>query len=205
MIVCARLLGIGVVSFSLAGVIYCVVCLQKIKDGASLHRDRDTVVLEKKLDRHGNLDRIVKREAEFARKLNKSNIAFYRDNIEHLQKLDNDFKRLIFRHRNLVRCMTYEWGAVKEQLVLMMDGNVNKPDMQTLFKNREKLQTIISRIDELTNEQQSILLMWENVKAEREKQMSRFDEIEADLLKTSKIDLFDNFPDDKNKDTFKKL
>jgi hypothetical protein len=79
--------------------------------------------------------------------------------------------------------MTYEWGAVKEQLVLMLDGNINEPDMKCLVENHEKLLKIVRRIDELTAEQQSVLLMWDNVKAEREKQLSKLSESEAVLLK----------------------
>lgn len=146
-------------------------------------RDENVVRLEKKLKRHGQLDKLVKVECDFTRKMNKSNIAFYRDNVKHLEDLDLAFKRLIFRHKDLTRTMTYEWGAVKEQLVLMLDGNVNEPDMQCLVENHEKLLKIIRRIDELTAEQQSILLMWDNVKAEREKQLSEFSKMEAVLTK----------------------
>lgn len=146
-------------------------------------QDENVVRLEKKLERHGCLDKLVKAECDFTRKLNKSNIAFYRDNIKHLEDLDLAFKRLIFRHKDLTRTMTYEWGAVKEQLVLMLDGNVNEPDMQCLIENQEKLLKIIRRIDELTTEQQSVLLMWDNVKAEREKQLSEFNRMESILTK----------------------
>lgn len=146
-------------------------------------RDENVVRLEKKLNRHGNLDKLVKVECDFTRKMNKSNIAFYRDNVKHLEDLDLAFKRLIFRHKDLTRTMTYGWGAVKEQLVLMSDGNINEPDMQCLVENHEKLLKIIRRIDELTAEQQSVLLMWDNVKSEREKQLSEFSKMEAVLIK----------------------
>jgi hypothetical protein len=146
-------------------------------------KDTNVIKLEKRLKRHGNLDKLVKLECDFTRKLNKSNIAFYRDNVKHLENLDLAFKRLIFRHKDLTRTMTYEWGAVKEQLVLMLDGNINEPDMKCLVENHEKLLKIVRRIDELTAEQQSVLLMWDNVKAEREKQLSKLSESEAVLLK----------------------
>ena len=146
-------------------------------------RDANAVNLEKKLKRHGQLDKLVKIECDFTRKMNKSNIAFYRDNIKHLEDLDLAFKRLIFRHKDLTRTMTYEWGAVKEQLVLMLDGNIKEPDMQCLIENHDKLLRIIRRIDELTAEQQSVLLMWDNVKAEREKQLSKINDMEAILSK----------------------
>ena len=162
-------------------------------------KDENVVRLEKKLKRHGNLDKLVKVECDFTRKLNKSNIAFYRDNVKHLEDLDLAFKRLIFRHKDLTRTMTYEWGAVKEQLVLMADGNINEPDMQCLVENHEKLLKIIRRIDELTAEQQSVLLMWDNVKAEREKQLSKFSEMEAVLKK--KYD-FKPSDDSDKEDTF---
>lgn len=146
-------------------------------------RDENVVRLEKRLKRHGQLDKLVKIECDFTRKMNKSNIAFYRDNVKHLEDLDLAFKRLIFRHKDLTRTMTYEWGAVKEQLVLMSDRNVNEPDMQCLVENHEKLLRIIRRIDELTAEQQSVLLMWDNVKAEREKQLLKINDMEAILSK----------------------
>lgn len=139
--------------------------------------------LKERLGRHGNLDKLVKRECDFTRKINKSNIAFYRDNVKHLNDLDLAFKRLIFRHKDLTRTMTYEWGAVKEQLVLMLDGKAKQPDVQCLIENHEKLLRIIRRINELTAEQQSVLLMWENVKATREKQLCVFNEMEADFVK----------------------
>ena len=146
-------------------------------------RDENIVRLEKRLKRHGQLDKLVKTECDFTRKMNKSNIAFYRDNVKHLEDLDLAFKRLIFRHKDLTRTMTYEWGAVKEQLVLMLDGKVKEPDMQCLVENHDKLLRIIRRIDELTAEQQSVLLMWDNVKAEREKQLSKINDMEAILSK----------------------
>jgi hypothetical protein len=146
-------------------------------------KNEKVIRLEKKLKRHGQLDKLVKVECDFTRKMNKANIAFYRDNVKHLENLDLAFKRLIFRHKDLTRTMTYEWGAVKEQLVLMLDGNINEPDMKCLVENHEKLLKIIRRIDELTAEQQSILLMWDNVKAEREKQLSKFNDMEAVLSK----------------------
>lgn len=158
-------------------------------------RDENVVRLEKKLNRHGNLDKLVKVECDFTRKMNKSNIAFYRDNVKHLEDLDLAFKRLIFRHKDLTRTMTYEWGAVKEQLVLMSDGNINEPDMQCLIENHEKLLKIIRRIDELTAEQQSVLLMWDNVKSEREKQLSEFSKMEAVL--TKKLDFQSSDDSDK--------
>lgn len=161
--------------------------------------DRNIVRLEKKLSRHGNLDKLVKIECDFTRKINKSNIAFYRDNVKHLEDLDLAFKRLIFRHKDLTRTMTYEWGAVKEQLVLMLDGNINEPDMQCLVENHEKLLKIIRRIDELTAEQQSVLLMWDNVKSEREKQLSEFQKMEAVLTKKYN---FQSSDDDGKKDAF---
>ena len=155
-------------------------------------RDENVVRLEKKLKRHGQLDNLVKVECDFTRKLNKSNIAFYRDNVKHLEDLDLAFKRLIFRHKDLTRTMTYEWGAVKEQLVLMLDGNVNEPDMQCLVENHEKLLRIIRRIDELTAEQQSVLLMWDNVKAEREKQLLKINDMEAILSKNHDFQSLDH-------------
>lgn len=139
--------------------------------------------LEERLGRHGNLDKLVKLECDFTRKESKSNIAFFRDNVKHLNDLDLAFKRLIFRHKDLMRTMTYEWGAVKEQLVLMLDGKAKQPDVQCLVENHEKLLRIIRRIDELTAEQQSVLLMWENVKATREKQLSVLNVMEADFIK----------------------
>lgn len=162
-------------------------------------RDENVVRLEKKLNRHGNLDKLVKIECDFTRKLNKSNIAFCRDNVKHLEDLDLAFKRLIFRHKDLTRTMTYGWGAVREQLVLMQDGNINEPDMQCLVENHEKLLKIIRRIDELTAEQQSVLLMWDNVKAAREKQLFIFSEMEAVL--TKKLD-FQSSNDGDKKDNF---
>ena len=155
-------------------------------------RDENVVRIEKKLKRHGQLDKLVRAECDFTRKLNKSNIAFYRDNVKHLEDLDLAFKRLIFRHKDLTRTMTYEWGAVKEQLVLMLDGNVNEPDMQCLVENHEKLLRIIRRIDELTAEQQSVLLMWDNVKAEREKQLLKINDKEAILSKNHDFQSLDH-------------
>ena len=99
---------------------------------------------------------------------------------------------MIFRHKDLTRTMTYEWGAVKEQLVLMLDGNVNEPDMQCLVENHEKLLRIIRRIDELTAEQQSVLLMWDNVKAEREKQLLKINDMEAILSKNHDFQSLDH-------------
>lgn len=155
-------------------------------------RDENVVRLEKKLKRHGQLDKLVKVECDFTRKLNKSNIAFYRDNVKHLENLDLAFKRLIFRHKDLTRTMTYEWGAVKEQLVLMLDGKVKEPDMQCLIENHDKLLRVIRRIDELTAEQQSVLLMWDNVKAEREKQLSKINDMEVILSKKYDFQSFDH-------------
>lgn len=160
-----------------------LLCKSKQVEENKNSRDENVVRLEKKLKRHGQLDKLVKVECDFTRKLNKSNIAFYRDNVKHLEDLDLAFKRLIFRHKDLTRTMTYEWGAVKEQLVLMSDGNINEPNMQCLIENHEKLLRIIRRIDELTAEQQSVLLMWDNVKAEREKQLLKINNMEAILSK----------------------
>ena len=88
--------------------------------------------------------------------------------------------------------MTYEWGAVKEQLVLMLDGKVKEPDMQCLIENHDKLLRVIRRIDELTAEQQSVLLMWDNVKAEREKQLSKINDMEVILSKKYDFQSFDH-------------
>ena len=155
-------------------------------------KDEKVANLEKKLNRHGNLDKLVRCECDFVRKMSKSNIAFYKDNVKHLNDLDLAFKRLIFRHKDLTRTMTYEWGAVKEQLVLMLDGKAKQPDVQCLVENHDNLLKIIRRIDELTLEQQSVLLMWENVKTVREKQLSVLNDIEEVWIKKRDLKQPDN-------------
>lgn len=181
-----RALG-GLAIVALAAVVWLlhteIKSLKKVPEQKKLDVSSDVAVLSMKLKKYGTLDKVVKHECDFAQRQNKRNIEFFQEDVEHLKKLDTLMKDVIFRYKTLTRAMTYEWGAVKEQLVLMQDENVTKPSWLQTKENREQLEQNINRINELLNEQQSIALMWDNIKTERKKQIEFCEKLEAETLK----------------------
>lgn len=123
-----------------------------------------------KLARHGQLNRLTDAECRFVKKQKQSNVSFFKNNIDHLRDLDSKFKKLIFRHKELEKTMTYEWAAVREQTILLEQADLGKEEQFVVFEICEQLSKCITDICELMDKQQSVLLYWENVKNERTKQ-----------------------------------
>jgi len=100
-------------------------------------------------------------------------ISFFKNNLNHLRDLDSKFKKLIFRHKELEKTMTYEWAAVREQTMLLEQADLGKEEQFVVLEVCEQLSKCIAEIYELMDKQQSILLYWENVKNERMKQKEK--------------------------------
>jgi hypothetical protein len=141
---------------------------------------------EAKFKRHGQLDRLTMAECQFVKKQKQSNVSFFKNDLAHLRDLDDKLKKLIFRHKELEKTMTYEWAAVREQTKLLEQVNLTEEEHFTALEICEQLSKCITRICELTDEQQSILLYWENVKNERMEQK------ETLLKKLNNIAILDN-------------
>lgn len=142
---------------------------------------------EAKLKRHGQLDRLTMAECQFVKKQKQSNVSFFKNDLAHLRDLDDKLKKLIFRHKELEKTMTYEWAAVREQTTLLEQANLTEEEHFTALEICEQLSKCITRICELTDEQQSILLYWENVKNERMEQKKKL------LDKLSNVSTATNF------------
>jgi hypothetical protein len=128
---------------------------------------------EAKLKRHGQLDKLTMAECRFVKNQKQSNVSFFKNDLAHLRDLDDKLKKLIFRHKELERTMTYEWAAVREQTMLLEQANLTEEEHFTALEICEQLSKCITKICELTDEQQSILLYWENVKNERMEQKKK--------------------------------
>lgn len=151
------------------------------------YKDIEIVNYKKRLNRHGQLDRLVKADCLFVKKQKQSNVSFFKNNLAHLRDLDDKFRKLIFRHKELEKTMTYEWAAVREQGMLLEQADLKEDDQFTVLETCEQLSKCVTRICELVDEQQSILLYWENVKNERIKQK------ETLLKKLNNIAIVDNY------------
>lgn len=128
---------------------------------------------ETKLKRHGQLDRLAMADCQFVKNQRQSNVSFFKKDLAHLRDLDDKLKKLIFRHKELEKTMTYEWAAVREQTMLLEQANLTEEEHFTALEICEQLSKCITKICELTDEQQSILLYWENVKNERMEQKKK--------------------------------
>jgi len=135
--------------------------------------DTELVKCKTKLARHGQLDRLTDAECLFVKRQKQSNISFFKNNLNHLRDLDSKFKKLIFRHKELEKTMTYEWAAVREQTMLLEQADLGKEEQFVVLEVCEQLSKCIAEIYELMDKQQSILLYWENVKNERMKQKEK--------------------------------
>lgn len=134
------------------------------------YRNMEILSLNAKLKRHGQLNNLTDAECRFVKKQKQSNISFFKNNLDHLRDLDSKFKKLIFRHKELEKTMTYEWAAVREQTMLLEQADFKKEEQFVVFEICEQLSKCVAEICELMDKQQSILLYWENVKNERIKQ-----------------------------------
>lgn len=137
---------------------------------AYCYTDLKLVEYRTKLARHGQLNRLTDAECRFVKKQKQSNVSFFKNNLDHLRDLDSKFKKLIFRHKELEKTMTYEWAAVREQTILLEQADLGKEEQFVMFEICEQLSKCITNICELMDKQQSVLLYWENVKNERMKQ-----------------------------------
>jgi hypothetical protein len=152
--------------------------------------DTELVKCKTKLARHGQLDRLTDAECRFVKKQKQSNSSFFQNDIVHLRDLDSKFKKLIFRHKELEKTMTYEWAAVREQTMLLEQASLNNEEQFVVFEICEQLSKCITDICELMDKQQSVLLYWENVKNERIKQKEEI------LKKLKNITVVDNYVPD---------
>jgi hypothetical protein len=143
--------------------------------------------LNAKLNRHGQLNNLTDAECRFVKKQKQSNISFFKNNLDHLRDLDSKFKKLIFRHKELEKTMTYEWAAVREQTMLLEQADLEKEEQFVVFEICEQLSKCVTEICELMDKQQSVLLYWENVKNERIKQREKL------LKKLDNIMVIDNY------------
>lgn len=151
------------------------------------YRNVEISSLNAKLKRHGQLNNLTDAECRFVKKQKQSNISFFKNNLDHLRDLDSKFKKLIFRHKELEKTMTYEWAAVREQTILLEQADLGKEEQFVVFEVCEQLSKCITEICELMDKQQSVLLYWENVKNERMKQRKKIFE------KLSHITVIDNY------------
>lgn len=152
--------------------------------------DTELVKCKTKLARHGQLDRLTDAECLFVKKQKQSNSSFFQNDIIHLRDLDSKFKKLIFRHKELEKTMTYEWAAVREQTMLLEQADLKDEEQFVVFEICEQLSKCITDICELMDKQQSVLLYWENVKNERIKQKEEI------LKKLKNITVVDNYVPD---------
>lgn len=150
----------------------------------------ELVKCKTKLARHGQLNRLTNAECRFVKKQKQSNVSFFKNNLDHLRDLDSKFKKLIFRHKELEKTMTYEWAAVREQTMLLEQADLGKEEQFVVFEICEQLSKCITDICELMDKQQSVLLYWENVKNERIKQREKLFE------KLNNITVVDNYISD---------
>lgn len=154
------------------------------------YRNAEISNLKAKLNRHGQLNRLTDAECRFVKSQKQSNISFFKNNLDHLRDLDSKFKKLIFRHKELEKTMTYEWAAVREQTMLLEQADLGKEEQFVVFEICEQLSKCIAEICELMDKQQSVLLYWENVKNERMKQKEKL------LKKLDNITVVDNYISD---------
>lgn len=152
--------------------------------------DTELVKCKTKLSRHGQLDRLTDAECRFVKNQKQSNSSFFKNDIAHLRDLDSKFKKLIFRHKELEKTMTYEWAAVREQTMLLEQADLKDEEQFVVFEICEQLSKCITNICELMDKQQSVLLYWENVKNERIKQKEEI------LKKLNNITVVDNYVPD---------
>lgn len=150
----------------------------------------ELVKCKTKLARHGQLNRLTDAECRFVKKQKQSNVSFFKNNLNHLRDLDSKFKKLIFRHKELEKTMTYEWAAVREQTILLEQADLKNEEQFVVFEICEQLSKCITDICDLMDKQQSVLLYWENVKNERIKQKEEI------LKKLKNITVVDNYVPD---------
>ena len=154
------------------------------------YRNMEISNLNAKLNRHGQLNRLTDAECLFVKRQKQSNISFFKNNLNHLRDLDSKFKKLIFRHKELEKTMTYEWAAVREQTILLEQADLKNEEQFVVFEICEQLSKCITDICDLMDKQQSVLLYWENVKNELIKQKEEI------LKKLKNITVVDNYVPD---------
>lgn len=138
--------------------------------------------LQKQLKRHGNLDRLVRKEAIFTKAQNKSNSEFFRDNVKHLEAICDSLRDVIFRKKGICQSLTQEYALVKEQLMLMQDGKISQPDYELAKENYEKLSQVVQQLSKITEQEQDAFLMWENIKRLRKEQLQFVNKIQEKEL-----------------------
>lgn len=138
--------------------------------------------LKTQLKRHGNLDRLVLTEYDFVEAQKKRNLDFFQNNIKHLDAVADRLRDVIYRKKNIYNQLTREYGLVKEQLLLMKDGNLTQPEFITVKENSEKLLKVIELLSKITEQDQDALLMFQNVKQVRDEQLQILVNIEERLL-----------------------
>ncbi len=84
---------------------------------------------------------------------------------------------MIYRKQSISKSLTLEYGLVKEQLMLMQDGNLTDPEYITAKENYEKLLQIVEQLSKITKQGQDALLMWQNIKHLRNEQLRITDKI----------------------------
>ena len=96
-----------------------------------------------------------------------------------MEKVADRLRDVIFRKKNICQQLTREYGLVKEQLLLMQDGNLTQPEYITAKENAEKLSQVIESLSKLTEQEQEqdAFLMWENIKHLRGEQLRITDKI----------------------------
>jgi hypothetical protein len=126
---------------------------------------------QKQLKRHGNIDRLVNAEYVFLEKQKQKNSDFFKDNIKHLENIADRLRDVIVREKDICKSLTYEYGFVKEQLLLMQDASTTPVAYMMAKENYEKLLCVINKITKITEQEQEALLMWQNIKHLREEQL----------------------------------
>lgn len=152
--------------------------------------------LKKALKRHGNLDRLVRREYIFTKEQKKNHSAFFQSNVKHLEAIADNLRDLIFRKKNLCRSLTTEYGLVKEQLMLMQDRDAIQPDYELAKENCEKLSQVLQQLSKITEQEQEAFLMWENIKQLRNEQFQLANKIWEKKLYAEITELSDEEEED---------
>ena len=144
----------------------------KLADKSDPQENSDkTEALQKKLKRHGNLDRLVHQDYLFVKAQKKNNSAFFQDNVKHLEAVNDRLRDIIFRKKNICQSLTQEYALVKEQLMLMQYDNVTQPDYELARENCENLSLVLQKLSKVTEQEQDALLMLENIKCIRSEQL----------------------------------
>lgn len=147
--------------------------------------------LRKALSRHGNLDRLVLQEYIFTENQKKNHLAFWQNNVEHLETIGDNLRSLIFRKKNIYRSLVKEYGLLKEQLMLMDEIGTTKLTPEIAKESCEKLSKILKQLSEIEKQEQDAFLMWENIKQLRNEQFQIVDEFYKKELYAKTADRLD--------------